>query len=131
MSAGTTRRALLGAIAVVPIVALPAETTDATVSSFPKSQKDAASDASAWRAALATYRAKRAYSDALPLGHPEEDNAIDAYCEAFDQLMETPAPTGDALALKIEMAHQRCDGLGFFDNYIIALAADARRLGGL
>ncbi len=67
----------------------------------------------------------------MPLGHPDEDAAIEACCEAMDYLIEkVPSPDGQALALKIEIARPRCEGFGMFDEYLDAFAADARRLSG-
>jgi len=84
----------------------------------------------AWKAAFAEYRAKRAYSDALPSGADDEDEALDAYCEAMDKLIETPAPDLDAVSVKFEMAIDRCQDFSFFDCYAKAIAADLRRLAG-
>ncbi|MDO7843431.1 hypothetical protein [Sphingomonas immobilis] len=64
----------------------------------------------AWHEALADYQRKRAYSDGLPLGAPDEDAAVDAYCVAMDGLIVTPAPDRASVALKIRLIRERdCD----------------------
>lgn len=111
------RRAFLSAAAVVPTVMAALALARLASADF--------------HAALARYRELRAISDAMPLGHPDEDAAIDAYCEAMDHLIErTPSPNGEALALKTEMARARFADDIMFEEYMDAFLADARRLGG-
>lgn len=83
---------------------------------------------SAWDQALADYRTKRAFSDAMPLGTPNEDDAVDAFCRAMDHLIEkVPAPHAEALAIKLELVIERFDGdLPTWAQ--TALLADARAL---
>jgi hypothetical protein len=81
-----------------------------------------------WEAALADYEAKRAASDAMPLGTEGEDDALDAWCEAMDHLIvKIPAPNVAAVATKVELAMSRSD---FHECYQEAILADLRRLGG-
>jgi hypothetical protein len=110
-----TRRAALGAILAAPaVVALGASAAMA----FPTA------DTAAWDVALADYRAKRSHSDAMPLGAPGEDDAVDAYCAAMDHLInKVPAPTLAAVVLKLELAVER----ETIDGYDEALLADLRR----
>ena len=77
--------------------------------------------------ALADYEAKRAASDAMPLGTEGEDQAIDDWCGAMDHLIEdVSAPNCGAVATKLELALSRCDGL--FREHSHAILNDLRRL---
>lgn len=79
----------------------------------------------AWDAAHAAYTAARTYSDNLPDRHPDEDAAVNRYCEAMDALLATDAPDLEALALKIDFMREREI---FADDWLEIFAADARRL---
>lgn len=77
--------------------------------------------------------AHRAYADAfahfeaLPVGDPGEGAALDAWIAAMDYLIENvPAPDGEALAVKIELATTR--DIPMYPEWIAAFTADARRL---
>ena len=87
--------------------------------------------AATWDAALSEYRRLRMDSAFMPLGAEGEDEAIDAYCEALDELMQTPAPSFDALATKFELGTSRSGQDALFDAYASAILADIRRLGGI
>lgn len=90
----------------------------------------AANEGGEWDRALADYQAKRAASDTMPLGTPNEDDAVDAYCEAMDYLInEVPAPDIAAVRVKLELAFARCADFGFSEDYQEAILADLRRLG--
>jgi len=81
-----------------------------------------------WSRAMAEYRRLRADSDSMPLGHADEDAAVDAYCAAMDRLLiAVPAPDLVAVASKMELAGERGDG-GVEAAYATAIAADVRRL---
>lgn len=81
-----------------------------------------------WQLALANYRHLRAISDALPLGAPDEDEAIDAWCGAMDRLIaETPAPDLDAVITKVDLGRTRFEGL-LLDEFTDAIRADLNRL---
>ncbi len=81
----------------------------------------------AWDAAHQSYRDKRAEYEAMPLGTPGEDEAVTVWMEAMDYLIEkVPAPDGEALAIKIELAATR--EVEMYPEWIAAFAADARRL---
>lgn len=85
-----------------------------------------------WNTALARYLAKRAASDDMPIGARGEDEAVDAYCEAMDDLIENvPAPDADAIRLKLDLAWERAaDFVGLFDDHRNAILADLRRVAG-
>lgn len=87
--------------------------------------------AATWDAALAEYRRLRMDSAFMPLGTEGEDEAIDAYCEAVDTLMQIPAPSFEALATKFELGTSRSGEDALFDAYAVAILADIRRLGGV
>lgn len=87
--------------------------------------------AATWDAALAEYRRLRMDSAFMPLGTEGEDEAIDAYCKALDELMQIPAPSFDALATKFELAKARSGQDAMFDDYATAILADLRRLSGM
>lgn len=113
-----TRRAVLGAMAVIPAaVALPAAAQ--TV------------DRSAWEAAFAAMERAEAAFD------PAADNCDEAgfaFCEAQSALIQTPAPDGGALLWKLDAlfgpaARDPGDyGGTFCPDWINAVMADARRL---
>jgi hypothetical protein len=87
-----------------------------------------------WETALADYRAKLAYSDALPEGDSREDAACDQYCLAQDRLIDdVPAPGPRELAIKIEMALKRAEDFDatIFDIHAKGIAADFHRLTGI
>ncbi|MDT9598541.1 hypothetical protein [Sphingosinicella rhizophila] len=118
--ATTTRRALMGAIATLP----------AAIAFDPPSAALATST-NQWDSALADYRAKRLYCDNLPYGHPNEDDAVDAYCAAMDILIEeVPAPTPEAWKLKVELALERYEGFELSERCGRAIIADGLRLMG-
>lgn len=82
---------------------------------------------SAWRLAHQSYLDKRAHFEAMPIGTPEENVALDAWVAAMNHLIENaPAPDGEALAIKIELAATR--EIEMYPEWIAAFAADARRL---
>lgn len=86
-----------------------------------------AADRTAFEAAHRSYLDKFAHFEALPMGDPTENAALDAWIEAMDHLIEkVPAPDGEALAIKIELAATR--GIEMYEDWIAAFAADARRL---
>lgn len=80
-----------------------------------------------WDEAHRSYLDKRAEYEAIPLGTAGEDEAVNVWMEAMDHLIEkVPAPDGEALAIKIELAATR--DIPMYDQWIAAFAADARRL---
>ena len=82
-----------------------------------------------WDSAVADYRAKRAASDAMPLGTEGEDEAVDAYCTPMDHLInDLPAPDVAAVVTKLELAFERCEEYSFSDDYQRAILSDLRRL---
>jgi len=83
-----------------------------------------------WADALADYEAKRAISDAMPLGTDGEDEAVDAYCRAMDHLIEdVPARNLEQVSEKVDLALQRANGFErIFDNHATAIVADLERL---
>lgn len=83
-----------------------------------------------WQEARAEYERLRAISDAMPLGAAGEDAAVDAYCDAMDALIATPAPNIQAAAFKLGLIQARSEGSGTLDSYWQALSADLSRLGG-
>ena len=73
--------------------------------------KEAPPTTQSWMRAWTDYEAKRAASDAMPLGTEGEDQAVDDWCVAMDHLIEdVPAPNCGAVATKLELALGRCDG---------------------
>ena len=61
-----------------------------------------------WDEALAEYERLKAISDAFPLGADGEDEALDAYCDAMDELvLRVAPPTPEALATKISLIKAR------------------------
>lgn len=81
----------------------------------------------AWQVAYLTVTEAQARFEAMPVGTPEEDAACDAWVNAMDHLIErVPAPSGKALAIKVELAASR--DIPFFPQWVAAIAADARRL---
>ncbi|WP_267434083.1 hypothetical protein [Sphingomonas sp. GM_Shp_1] len=83
----------------------------------------------AWDAALAEYQRLRAISDAIPLGTPGEDEAVDRYADVMDRLIiTTPAPDFDAVLLKMDLAKERSEGFAFSEEYADAIRADVERL---
>lgn len=81
----------------------------------------------AWDTARKGYDDARARFDALPIGTPDEDAACDVWVNAMDHLIaNVPAPDGEALAIKIELAATR--DIQLPDEWLEAFAADARRL---
>lgn len=80
----------------------------------------------AWNAAHQSYLDKRAHFEAMPIGTPGEDAACGVWVEAMNDLIVTPAPDGEALATKIELAASREIEMG--PEWIAAFVADARRL---
>lgn len=85
--------------------------------------------ATSWEEALADYRQKRAASDAMPLGAEGEDEAIDAYCEALDYLVQNvPAPSAEALQIKMDLVEERYEGYDLDAKVWRALSDDVRQL---
>ena len=83
----------------------------------------------AWDTALAEYQRLRAISDAIPLGTPGEDEAVDTYAAVMDQLIiTTPAPDFDAVLLKMDLAKERSEGFAHCEEYATAIRADVERL---
>jgi len=60
-----------------------------------------------WNLAVADYLRLRAACDILPDDHPDENEAVDAYCRAMDALLALPAPDLTAIALKAALCHER------------------------
>lgn len=84
----------------------------------------------AWDEALRVYREARAVSDALPMDHPDEDAAVDRYCEAMDRLVQdVRAPNGAAFAIKLEFLRTRWDGFSLPEAWLNALMIDAKSFG--
>lgn len=126
MEQNTTRRAALGILATGPIAMLPALAVMQC-----STRADAASSRSEWDRALAAYTHARQFSDATPMGHPDEDARVAAYCEAQDILFETPAPSHEALVTKIDLIRDRFQDFVLNDELYGRIIADVRRLGGL
>ncbi|MEN2747791.1 hypothetical protein [Sphingomonas sp. T9W2] len=81
----------------------------------------------AFEAAHKAYTDAFAYFEALPVGDDRENAALDRWIAAMDHLIENvPAPDGEALAVKIELAATR--DIPMYDEWIAAFAADARRM---
>ncbi|RZF64002.1 hypothetical protein EWE75_13580 [Sphingomonas populi] len=118
MIGATTRRAMLGAIAGVSVVAL----AGAALANH--------SHASEWDAALSDYHQKKATAERM--GATDEDGvdaAVDAYCMAMDHLVENVrAPTFAALTYKIELAKERWTDFPMPEEWLNAFAADIRKL---
>lgn len=81
-----------------------------------------------WYAALAHYGALRAYSENLPADHPDEDAAIDAYREQMDAMLRIPAPSEEALALKLSFIRETWDNDELALQVLPCLLQDVRRL---
>lgn len=125
--APTTRRAVLGALAAIPAVAI-ATPALASVEPLPV-------DRSAWDRALAAFRAAEAAMNA----NNDDDLADDlggAYCDAAGALIETPAPDHAALHWKLDYlfgdaARSEEDDRtspAWCNAYVVAVMADADRL---
>lgn len=81
----------------------------------------------AWDEALRVYQEARAVRDALPMDHPDEDAAVDRYCEAMDRLVQdVRAPNGGALAMKLEFVRTRWHGFSLPEAWLHALMIDAK-----
>lgn len=87
---------------------------------------------SKWDIAFADYEAKLTTSNAIPLGMEGEDEAVDAYCQAMDFLIESvPAETVEHLKVKIDLALERASGFeGIFDDHAAGIVADLERVCG-
>lgn len=87
-------------------------------------------DPPSWEEALAEYHRLKAISDAMPLGADGEDEAIDAYCDAMDELvLRIAPPSPDALATKIRLIKSRFgDLIDVPPEYIEAIMAGAAGL---
>lgn len=78
---------------------------------------------------MAEYQRLRSISDAIPLGTPGEDDAVDTYVAVMDQLIiTTPAPDFDAVLLKMDLAKERSEGFAHCEEYAAAIRADVERL---
>ena len=119
MSAETTRRAMLGAIAAAPVAALAIGPALARHS-----------HSGEWDAALRDYHQKKATAEQM--GVTDEDGvdaAVDAYCMAMDHLVENVrAPSTDALIYKIELAKERWTDFAMPEEWLDAFTADIRKL---
>lgn len=85
-----------------------------------------------WGQAYAEYRHLRAVSDAIPLDDEGGDEAVEAYVQAMDHLLENVrAPDADSLQVKRQLAKERYDGGGWHypEQLIDALIEDARFIG--
>lgn len=81
----------------------------------------------AFEAAHQAYIDAFAHFEDLPIGDPGETAALDAWIAAMDHVIEdVPAPDGEALAVKIELAATR--DIEMYPEWIAAFTADARRL---
>lgn len=81
----------------------------------------------AFEAAHKAYTEAFAYFEGLPMGDPGEAAALDAWIAAMDHVIaNVPAPDGEALAVKIELAATR--DIEMYPEWIAAFTADARRL---
>ena len=127
MANDTTRRTLLGALALAPaVIAAPAVN---------------AAPSTAWDQAMARFQAIKAEHDAAwaaftgnPDANADRMQALaDAYCEAEDALMEMPAPNARALQWKMETVFNPGSD-GFTDSwradYVKPLLDDIARLAG-
>jgi hypothetical protein len=81
-----------------------------------------------WTRALAHFRNLEAI-DVEGLPDPAASTVTEAMGAAMDHLVGIPAPTADALILKIELARDRWDGFSVPDDWFDAFAADAAALG--
>ena len=85
------------------------------------------SEVDQWNRALATYQEKRAASDEIPIDADGCDEAVDSYCEAMAQLVETvPAPDLYAVIKKLEL--ERFEGFALPEAVAKAVMADLRQL---
>ena len=82
-----------------------------------------------WMAALATYLAKRSYSDMLANDHAEVDTAVDAYCEAMDVLIDTRAPSHAALIYKLDLIAERYEDFNTPEQVWLEVRKDVAALG--
>lgn len=84
-----------------------------------------------WAIALSDYQAKRAFSEAMPMGADGEDEAVDVFCAAMDHLIErVPAENFDQIRTKIQLALERADGFaGIFPVFVERIVKDLERLG--
>lgn len=84
----------------------------------------------AFDVALSEYRRLRAISDAMPLGAEGEDEAVDAFCDAMDHVIEDiRTPTIAALRIKLQLIESRMEGFcGWPDEWHAAVAKDLDHL---
>lgn len=138
----TSRRAILGALAIVPAIAAVA---------FPAIAAPAAhDDLTVWKMELAKFRRIEAAHDAydrdfwmpayeadptrgqrIPASIDEEmERHQEAWLTAMDRLIErVPAPNAGAVLLKLEMALERSECFeGLFPDHQKAILADLGRL---
>jgi hypothetical protein len=73
---------------------------------------------------LAEYERLRAISEAMPLGTPGEDQAIDDYCDAIARVFEAPAPTLQAVRQKLKLASEWHEGFSLPDDVMELIDAD-------
>jgi len=85
-----------------------------------------------WDVALADYEAKPTACNAMPIGTEGEDEAVDAYCQAMDFLIESvPAETVEQLKVKIDLALERASAFeGIFDDHKAGIVSDLERMCG-
>lgn len=82
-----------------------------------------------WAEAYRRYLDLRAASDALAIDEEGGDAAIDAYCEAMDDLIDLPSPSTHEARIKIDLATERGRDFGaMLDEHGAAIIADLLRL---
>jgi len=126
MAFSTTRRAVIGAVAIIPAMAVTASATTA--------QAPASANGSLFHQRLAAF--ERANAEFLRTcrtpGLPDEAGH-DACCiagEAYDVMIATPAPDFVSLARKIDALSRWSSGSEIPNDEIKMIAADASRLVG-
>lgn len=89
------------------------------------------SSPSAWDEAVAAERAARSALNAAPVGSPNDDELAGAWEQAIDHLIDdVPAPDVDALAIKLRLSFEHCQGHEFFDSHRDAILRDVQMLAG-
>lgn len=123
MSALPTRRAVIGTIVTAPLL---------TACPAPALAAPRDSGGIAWRTAHADCLRKREFFDAMPLGTDGEYEALRAYCDAADHLIEDcSAPDFEAVLTKMDLAIERWEDFPIPDRVLLAVRADIARLAGM
>lgn len=128
----TSRRAVMRALALTPIIiapalkAAPTDAINAPVNSMTKA------DNTAFAVALAEYRSARAAFD-RSMHQPDADActlAGNASDDAFERMLLAPAGSIADIATKLEIALVEYEGCDFDEKRLAMIATDVRRLAG-